>query len=98
MLAMLYILVNVILLLQVMCFLLYKLLLLLLLLYTIGLRVFSRCEDVAKDRNTKETSSMDCRERGSHARGVYPTQYTSRMETARVKEGVGADTRIIVKG
>ena len=32
---------------------------------------------------------MDCRERGSHARGVYPT--------ARVKEEVGSDTRIIVK-
>ena len=34
---------------------------------------------------------MDCRERGSHARGVYPTQYTSRMITARVKEEEGAD-------
>ena len=41
---------------------------------------------------------MDCRERGSHARDVYPTQYTSRMGTARMKEEVGADTRIIVKG
>ena len=40
---------------------------------------------------------MDCRERRSHARGVYPTQYTSRMETARVKEEVGADTSVIVK-
>ena len=29
---------------------------------------------------------MDCRERGSRAQGVYPTQYTSRMETARMKE------------
>ena len=35
--------------------------------------------------NTRGTSSMDCRERGSHARGVYLTQYTSRMETASVK-------------
>ena len=34
---------------------------------------------------------MDWRERGSHARGVYPTQYTSRMGTARVKEEEGAD-------
>ena len=51
-----------------------------------GLRVFSRCEDVAKYKNTRETSSMDCRERGTHARGVYPIQYTSYMETARVKE------------
>ena len=40
---------------------------------------------------------MNCRERGSHARGMYPTQYTSRMETAREKEEVRADTRIIVK-
>ena len=41
----------------------------------------------------KRTSSMNCRERGSHARGVYPTQYTSRMGTARVKQEVGADKR-----
>ena len=40
---------------------------------------------------------MDFREQRSHARGVFPTQYTSRMETVRVKEEVGADTRIIVK-
>ena len=40
---------------------------------------------------------MDCREQGSHARSVYPAQYTSRMETARVKEEDRADTRIIVK-
>ena len=26
----------------------------------------------------------------------HPTQYTSRMKTARVKEDEGADTRIIV--
>ena len=45
----------------------------------------------------RETSSMDCRERESHARGVYPTQYTWRMETVGVKEEEGADTRIIVK-
>ena len=30
---------------------------------------------------------MDGRERGTHARGVSPTQYTSRMGTARVKQG-----------
>ena len=35
---------------------------------------------------------MNCRKRKFHARGVYPTQYTSRMETARVEEDVGADT------
>ena len=39
---------------------------------------------------------MECRERGSHASGVYSTQYTSRIGTGRVKEEVGADTRIIV--
>ena len=36
-------------------------------------------------------------ERISHARSVYPTQYTSRMGTARVELVVEADTRIIVK-
>ena len=40
---------------------------------------------------------MGYRERGSHARGVYPTQNTLRMETARVKEEEDADKRIIVK-
>ena len=40
---------------------------------------------------------MDSREWRSHARGVYPTQYTSLMETARAMEEVGVDTRIIVK-
>ena len=38
---------------------------------------------------------MDYRERGSHARGVYPTQYASRMGTARVKKKEEADTRIM---
>ena len=40
---------------------------------------------------------MGYRDRGSHARGVYSTQDTSLMRTARVKEEVGADTRIIVR-
>ena len=44
----------------------------------------------------KGTSSMDCRERGSHARCLYPTQYTSRMGTSRVMQEEEADTRIIV--
>ena len=40
---------------------------------------------------------MDYRERGSmHARGVYPTQYTSRMRTEKVKQEEEVDTRIIV--
>ena len=38
---------------------------------------------------------MDCRERGSHARGVSPTQDTSRMGTVRVKEEEEADTIIM---
>ena len=40
---------------------------------------------------------IDFRERGSHARGVYPTQDTSRMGTARVKLEEEADTITIVK-
>ena len=40
---------------------------------------------------------MNYRERGSHGRGVYLTQYTTRMGTARVKQEVGAGTRIVVK-
>ena len=40
---------------------------------------------------------MDCRERRSHARGVYPTQYTSLIGTARAKKEVESDTRIILK-
>ena len=35
--------------------------------------------------------------RGSHARGVYPTQDTLRMGAAKVKREEEADTRIIVK-
>ena len=39
---------------------------------------------------------MDNREQGSHAQGMYPTQYTSYMRTARVYIEE-ADTKIIVK-
>ena len=35
---------------------------------------------------------MDYSERESHAQGVYPTQYTSRMGTARVKQEEETDT------
>ena len=38
-------------------------------------------------------NSIGCRERGSHARGVYPTQDTLRMGTARVKQEEEAGTR-----
>ena len=37
---------------------------------------------------------MDYRERGSHARGVYPSQDTSRMGTARVRQEQETDTTI----
>ena len=40
---------------------------------------------------------MDYQKMGTHARGVYPTQHTSRMGTARMKQEEEADTRIIVK-
>ena len=38
--------------------------------------------------------STDYRERGSNARGVYSTQYTSSMGTARVKQEEEVDTRM----
>ena len=40
---------------------------------------------------------MDCREQGSHARGVYPTQDTSHMGTAMVKQEEETNTSIIAK-
>ena len=40
---------------------------------------------------------MDFRERGSHARGIYPTQDTSRMASTKVKQEEEADTRVIVR-
>ena len=38
---------------------------------------------------------MDYRDRGSYARDVYLTQYTSRMGTTMVKQEEEADTRIM---
>ena len=49
------------------------------------------------DRNKREPFCMDYRDRGSHARGAYPTQDTSPAGTARVKQEEEADARIIVK-
>ena len=40
---------------------------------------------------------MDYKERGSHARGVHPTQFTSRIGIARMKQEEEADTRIIAR-
>ena len=42
-------------------------------------------------------SSMGCRERGSHALGVYPRQDTSRMGTARMKQEEETNTRMIAR-
>ena len=38
---------------------------------------------------------MDYSERGSHAQGVYPTQYISRMGTVRMKQEEETDTKIM---
>ena len=53
--------------------------------------VFSRCKDVQK------TEIQGTAGRGSAVRSVYPTQDTSRMRTARVKQENEANNRIIVK-
>ena len=69
----------------------------LLLLYRRLKEDFSHCKDVAKDRSTRDhPSSMDCREQGSQARGVYPTQDTSRMETVKVKQKEKENAIIII--
>ena len=57
-----------------------------------GLKADLSQYELFRDRNTRAPFSMDYRERG-----VYPTQYTSRMGTARVKQEEEADKRIIVK-
>ena len=52
--------------------------------------VFSRCEDVAKDGNTKDhlawTIGIGDPMYGGAGGGVYPTHDTWRMGTARVKQ------------
>ena len=45
----------------------------------------------------KEPFRMDYWERGSHVGGVYPTQDTSRMVTARMKQEKEADTRTMAR-
>ena len=45
----------------------------------------------------QELFGMEHRERGSHARGMYPRQDTSHMGTSSVKQEEEADTRIIVE-
>ena len=65
--------------------------------YIRDLKVFSRCENVAKDQNTREYLAWSAVNGDPMHEVVYPTQSISRMRTARVKEEVRADTRIIVK-
>ena len=48
-------------------------------------------------RNARDHLTWTIGNKESHTRGVYHTQYTSRMETARVEQEEEADTRIIVK-
>ena len=50
-----------------------------------------------KKTEYKGPFSMNYRKQGSHARGVYPTQYTSCMGTARVKQEEEADTSVIAR-
>ena len=40
---------------------------------------------------------MDYREQRFHARGVYPTQDTSRMATARVRQEEQTDATVIAR-
>ena len=70
------------------------LLLVLVLLYTRLKAVFCQYKDDTK--KYKRLVDMDYREWGSHARGVYPTQDTSCVETARVKQEEETHTGIIV--
>ena len=49
---------------------------------------YSRCEDVAKEKYIRDHLAWT-------AGNGDPTQYTSRMETARVKQKKEADTRIM---
>ena len=48
---------------------------------------------ILKDKNTRDHTARGARE--SHARGVYPTQDTSRIETVRVKQEEETETRIM---
>ena len=60
----------------------------------LGLKQFLHDDQVTKHDNKKYTGLYNnCSERGSHARGVYPTQDTSRMGTAKVKQEEEADGR-----
>ena len=57
---------------------------------------FSRCDDVTKDQNTRDHLPWTAGN-GSHEQGVYPTQSTFRMGTARVKQEEEINTRIIAE-
>ena len=53
--------------------------------------------DMSFRREIQGQYSMACREQGSHARGVYPAQDTSSIETARAKQEEEAVTGIIAR-
>ena len=64
---------------------------LLLLLFNLKQSFSTRQSMILKYQNIR-----DYRERGSHARGVYPTKNTSCMGTAMVKQEEETDTRIML--
>ena len=62
------------------------------------LKAVKRLIRVVHGPKCKESFSIDYRERRTHERGVcIPTQDTSRMGTARVKQDEEADTKIIAR-
>ena len=67
----------------------------LLLLFSLKQYFFTQQSMILKDKKYKGPFSMDYRERGSHAWGVYPAQYTSGMGTTRVKQKEETNTRIM---
>lgn len=52
---------------------------------------------ISRSIATSQPSSMYCKKQGSHARGMSPTQHTSRMELPRLKQKEESNSTIIVK-
>ena len=68
----------------------------LLLLHTMFNAVFSRCEDVAKDQNTRDNSAWDCRERKSpYMRRVFHTGYLAHGNSMRVGQSTTASIQTV---
>ena len=57
--------------------------------------LFDTTKQDLKRPKYKGPFSMDYRERKSHAQGIYPTQYTLRMRTVRMKQKEETDTRMM---